>query len=73
MDLKQCMENLKQDVNNGGIVDDSIAANFYITMANEARRILNSGLSDQKAADARAYLSICCSSGSDSLRYIAAR
>ena len=72
MDLKQCMENLKQDVNNGGIEDDSFAVNFYITMANEARRILNSGSSDQKVADARAYLSICCSSGGDSLRYIAA-
>lgn len=72
MDLKQCMDNLKRDVDNGGVEDDSFATNCYVTMANEARRILDSGLSDQKAADARAYLSICCSSGSDSLRYIAA-
>ncbi len=43
MDLKQCLENLKHDVNDGGIEDDTFATLCYVTMANEARRILSSG------------------------------
>ena len=71
MDLKQCLENLKHDVNDGGIEDDTFATLCYVTMANEARRILSNGSSTQEVADAKEYLTICCSSDSDSLRYIA--
>ena len=73
MDLKQCMENLKHDVDNGGVDDNSFAMNCYVTMANEARRILGNGSSAQKAADAKEYLTTCSNCGSDSLRYVAER
>ena len=69
MDLKQCLKNLKHDVNNGGLTEDTSPAIWYIGGANEARRLLSNGTSDQQAAeDAKEYLALCCSSGSDSLR-----
>ena len=69
MDLKQCLKNLKHDVNNGGLTEDTSAVIWYIGMANNARRLLKSRTSDQQTAeDAKEYLTLCCSSGSDSLR-----
>jgi len=72
MHLGQCLENLKHDINNGGLEDDTFAMNCYITMANKARRLLRIGTSDrQEAGDAKEYLAVCCNSGSDSLRCVA--
>jgi|GEM_PF-2741096 len=71
MDLGQCLENLKHDISNGGLEDDTFAMNCYITMANKALRLLGSDVSDQREADhAREYLALCGNSGSDSLRCI---
>lgn len=72
MDLRQCLKNLKHDINNGGIEDDSFPIVCYVTMANSAHRILRSSAPDQQEAnDAREYLSLCCRAGSDSLKYVA--
>ena len=72
MDLRQCLENLKHDINNGGIEDDSFPTVCYVTMANAARRLLETSKPDQQEADnAREYLSLCRKAGSDSLRYAA--
>ena len=72
MNLRQCLDNLKHDVNNGGVEDDTFAMICYVTMANKARRILENGNLDQQTmADAREYLALCCSSDSSSLRCIA--
>ena len=71
MELKQCLENLRHDVSNGGVEDDTFATLCYVTMANEARRIVSDGSSTQEVADAKEYLTLCCGSDSDSLRYIA--
>ncbi len=72
MDLRQCLENLKHDVDNGGLVDDTFPVTCYITMAHEARRLLKNGELDQKAAaDAKEYLTVCCESGSDGLKCVA--
>ena len=71
MNLTQCLENLKHDIRNGGIEEDSFAAVCYITMANEASRLLKSGVADQRETDrATEYLALCRRSGSDSLRYV---
>jgi hypothetical protein len=72
MDLEKCLENLKHDVNNGGLEDDSFAMNCYVTMANKARRMVKNGSSDPKSkVSAEEYLTICCKSGNDILKYIA--
>jgi hypothetical protein len=74
MTLSQCLKELKHDINNGGLEDDTFAMNCYVTMANKARRLLENGTSDKQAADvAREYLAVCFDSSSDTLRYIAAR
>ena len=74
MKLKQCLENLKRDINDGVIEDDTFATICYITMANEARRLLASELVNQQAAnDAREYLATCCGSGNDTLRFVAGK
>jgi len=71
MDLGQCLENLKYDVSNGGLEDDTFPMICYITMANEARRLLGSDVSDQREANyAREYLALCGNSGSASLRCV---
>ncbi len=72
MDLRQCLENLKYDIGNGGVDDDTFATTCYITMANKAHRLLESGASDQRTAnDAKEYLTLCCSSESAGLRCVA--
>ena len=72
MDLKHCLSNLKRDLDNGGISDDTFATTCYVTMANKAHQVLKSDESDRLTrADASEYLSMCRQSGSDSLRYIA--
>ena len=72
MILRQCLENLKSDINNGGLEDDTFAMVCYITMANEARRLLkNDVLDQQKTEDAKEYLALCCRSGNDSLICVA--
>ena len=72
MDLRHCLNNLKSDLDNGGISDDTFATTCYVTMANKAHQLLKSDESDQLTrADANEYLSMCRQSGSDSLRYIA--
>ena len=69
MTLKQCLENLKRDIADDGIRDDTSAVIWYITMANEARRLLGSKPLDQRTVDdAKQYLTLCCDSGSDALR-----
>ncbi len=69
MNLEQCMKNLSHDVGNGGVEEDTFSAICYITMANKARCLLKSNVSDPQAADrARKYLALCCRSGVDSLR-----
>ena len=71
MNLGQCLENLRHDISNGGLEDDTFAMNCYITMANEARRLLGSDVPDQREADyAREYLALCGNSGSASLRCV---
>ncbi len=71
MNLTRCLENLKHDVSNGGIDEDSFAVVCYITMANAASRLLKSGAADQRETDcATEYLALCRRSGSDSLRYV---
>ncbi len=72
MDLRQCLDNLKHDLGNGGIKDDTFPVVCYVTMANKAKRLLKSDTLDQQARnDASEFLSVCSKSGSDSLRYIA--
>jgi hypothetical protein len=72
MTLGQCLENLKHDVSNGGLEDDTFGMICYIAMANEAQRLLRSGALDQPALDdAREYLTLCRNSGSDGLRCVA--
>ena len=71
MDLKQCLENLKHDINNGGLEEDTFAIICYITKAKEAIRMLRSDTLDQRDAScAREYLALCRNSGSDSLRCV---
>jgi hypothetical protein len=63
------LENLKYDVSNGGLEDDTFAMNCYITMAKKARRLLRSGTPDQQAAEnAKEFLALCCEHGSGGLR-----
>ena len=72
MHLKQCLVNLKHDVGNGGVEEDTFAAICYVTTANKARKLLaNNTLSQQSMEDAREFLTVCLNSGSDTLRYIA--
>jgi len=71
MNLRICLDNLKHDLNNGGIEEDSFAMNCYITMANEARRMLKRSLSQSEIDDAIQYLSLCRDSGASSLQSIA--
>ena len=72
MNLRQCLSNLKHDLDNGGIKDDTFATVCYMTMANKARRLLENDTLDQQTRDnANEYLSMCSRAGSDSLRYIA--
>jgi hypothetical protein len=68
MNLGQCLRNLRHDIGNGGLEEDTFAMNCYITMANRARRLLKSNASDQR--EATEYLALCSNSGSDSLRCI---
>jgi len=69
MDLRRCMENLKHDISNGGLEDDTFAMVCYITMANRARRLLENMVFDEQAEEvAKEYLALCCNSESDSLR-----
>lgn len=67
MNLSKCMENLKADLGNGGIAEDSFAAICYVTMANTACRMLNNGSTQKEIDDAKAYISLCHTSGVDSL------
>jgi hypothetical protein len=73
MDLERCLKNLKADVNNGGVKEDTFAVTCYITVANMARRMLGNGANQQEAEFAREYLALCRRSGSDILRYISKR
>lgn len=70
MDLRKCMENLRYDMANGGLEEDSFAMNCYITMAIRACRILKNGASQEEMDDAREYLALCISSGIDSLKCV---
>ena len=73
MDLKKCLDNLRHDLNNGGVEDDSFAMNCYVTIANEAHRLIECDTSDERTRKvANEYLAMCRSSGSDILRYVAA-
>ena len=72
MDLKKCLDNLKYDLSNGGIQDETFAMNCYVTMANKACKLLKNGASDeQMRATAGEYLATCSDSGSDTLRCVA--
>ena len=71
MDLRQCLDNLQHDVNNGGLEDDSFAMNCYITMANEAHRILSTTSAQQDKVEAQEYLEMCRNFGTASLKYVA--
>lgn len=71
MDLRQCLENLRRDIGNGGPEDDSFATNCYIIMANQARRLLRSAVDTQELNDAREYLATCSNSGCDGLVAVA--
>lgn len=70
MDLRKYIECLRYDLVNGGVQDDSFAMNCYITMANEACRILRSEASQQEMDTAKEYITLCLSSGNDSLRCV---
>ena len=72
MNLSQCLEDLKYDIRNDGIADDTFAMICYMTMANKARRLLRSSASNQQEVNvAREYLTMCRNSGSDGLRCVA--
>ena len=72
MDLRQCLNNLKNDLGNGGIQDDTFPVVCYMTMANKAHRLLKeSALDQQTRSNADEYLSMCRRSGSDSLKCVA--
>ena len=70
MDIGKCLENLKYDLNNGGVVEDSFAAICYVTMANTACRILEKGATQKDIDEAKAYIDLCHSSGVGSLMNI---
>ena len=73
MNIKQCLENLRYDIGNGGIKEDTFAVTCYITMANKAHRLLENGATDQQEANyAKEYLALCRNSGSDVLKCISA-
>jgi len=65
MNAKLLTKNLKDDIGNGGVKDDTHAANCYIIAATAARRILNddaeSGFVDDEEAshNAKEYLVLC--------------
>jgi len=71
MELRRCLDNLKHDVSNGGLVDDTFPVVCYVTMANKALRILHSPAAQQDKAAAEEYLTLCRDSGTASLRSIA--
>ncbi len=72
MDLRQCLDNLRHDLSNGGVKEDTFAMICYVTMANKAHQLLKNNASSQKARDdAGEYLAVCSSSGSNILRCIA--
>lgn len=70
MNIRVCLENLKYDLSNGGIEEDSFAMNCYITMAHEACRILKSAASRRDIDDAKEYIALCKDSGIGSLRCV---
>lgn len=69
MNMTRITKNLEHDIGNGGVKDDTHAANCYIIAATVARRTLRddaeSGFVDDEEAsdDARAFLAICAKSG----------
>lgn len=72
MNLRQCLENLKNDINNGGPEDDTFPVNCYIVMVHEVHRKLRQGIGDQQEVDtANEYLNLCSRSRSDGLRAVA--
>ena len=72
MNPEKCMENLRHDVNNGGIEEDSFSVICYIAMANKAIRSLRDKVEDgTEAKFATDFLALCRESGSDALKYIA--
>ncbi len=74
MNLRQCLSNMKSDMSNGGIRDDTFPVVCYMTMANKARQLLKEDTLDQQTRNnANEYLSMCRRSGSDSLKYVATR
>ena len=70
MDLGKCLENLRVDLNNGGVVEDSFAAICYVTMANTACRILTNGATQKEINKAKEYITLCHTSGVGSLMSI---
>jgi hypothetical protein len=71
MDLEQGLANLRNDISNSGVEDDTFATICYITIANQAIRLLESRPPDQRDADtANEFLMLCSRSGNDSLRYL---
>lgn len=68
MDMKQVLENLLSDIDDGGVEDDTFAAACYITMASQAHRVLQDNADD---AEASGYLSLCADSGCAGLAYVA--
>jgi hypothetical protein len=67
MDIGKCLENLKADLSNGGVVEDTFAAICYVTMANTACRILAEGATQKEFNKAREYIALCNTSGVGSL------
>lgn len=70
MDLKVCLENLKSDLSNGGVEEDSFAMNCYVIMANEAVRIVKNGGPIEMLDIASEYIALCRNSGIGSLQFI---
>lgn len=72
MDLKKCLGNLKHDLNNGGIDDDSFAMVCYMTMAKKAHKLLGDTEPDKLEQDnAKEYLTMCRNSGYAGLKLVA--
>lgn len=68
MDLAKGIDNLRSDLDNGGIKEDSSAIIMYIALANQAKKVLKFSPGD---ATAEEFLNLCQESGSPSLKLVA--
>lgn len=70
MNLGKYIENLKNDLENGGVADDSVAVLCYITAANRAKEVIQAGGPEKETA--QSFLDLCMQSGCEGLRTVVA-